>query len=57
MTIAERDACKVPKDEHKAPFLVVHIPEIRVSNFCANVEYCAYHVVTIDSSAFEHAFA
>jgi hypothetical protein len=32
VAVAERDTGEVPEDEHKAPFLVVHVP-VKVSPF------------------------
>ena len=58
MAIAERYARKVPENEHEAPLLVVHIPIIMFSiRTPQRNEFYAYHVVTMDSSAFEQAFA
>lgn len=58
MAVAERYTSQVPKNQHEAPFLVVHVPVTPVSeNLMSKTNASAYHVVTIDSSAFEHAFA
>lgn len=32
MAVTERYTCEVPENEHKAPFLVVHIPIIDMSD-------------------------
>ena len=36
MAITEWYTSKIPEDEHEAPFLVVHIPGIIVSNVSLN---------------------
>ena len=56
MTITKRYTSKVPKDKHEAPFLVVHIPRNIMSQAPQKIMK-AYQVVTISSSALEHAFA
>lgn len=39
MTVAERYAGKVPEDEHKSPFLVVHVPITIMSDFWFDISY------------------
>ena len=57
MAIAEWYTGKVPEDQHKTPLLIVHIPIIQISNVQILISDPAYQVVTMASSAFEHAFA
>lgn len=59
VAVAQGHTSQIPEDEHKSPFLEVHIPRKELTPlfpFFRN-EGVSYHVVIIHSSPFEQALA